>query len=323
MPFLQALAIFAAGLAAGTINTVVGSGTLITFPTLLAFGYPPVLANVSNNVGLVPGVASGVHGYRAELEGQRRRIIRLGSASACGGLVGAILLLVLPAEAFKAIVPALIGVAVVMVLIQPRLARWMARRQLARSAGRAGDGVLAAQADGADSDPRPPADADHGTGGTSGTGGNGGNGGAGGNGAAGRAGAATAVGVLPATGISSRADAIGGPVLWALVFCAGVYGGYFGAAQGVLLIGMLGIAFTDSLQRINAVKNVLAGLVNGVAAVVFIALTHIDWKVAGLIAAGSIIGGQAGARVGRRLPPWGLRLLIVCVGVAALVKLLA
>ena len=323
MPFLQALAIFAAGLAAGTINTVVGSGTLITFPTLLAFGYPPVLANVSNNVGLVPGVASGVHGYRAELEGQRRRIIRLGSASACGGLVGAILLLVLPAEAFKAIVPALIGVAVVMVLIQPRLARWMARRQLARSAGRAGDGDLAAQADGADPGSRPPADPDHGNGGAGGNGGNGGNGGAGGNGAAGRAGAATAVGVLPATGISSRADAIGGPVLWALVFCAGVYGGYFGAAQGVLLIGMLGIAFTDSLQRINAVKNVLAGLVNGVAAVVFIALTHVDWGVAGLIAAGSILGGQLGARVGRRLPPWGLRLLIVCVGVAALVKLLA
>ena len=320
MPFLQALAIFAAGLAAGTINTVVGSGTLITFPTLLAFGYPPVLANVSNNVGLVPGVASGVHGYRAELEGQRRRIIRLGSASACGGLVGAILLLVLPAEAFKAIVPALIGVAVVMVLIQPRLARWMARRQLARSAGRAGDGDLTAQADGGDAGQRPPADADHGAGGTGGTGGTGG---ANGNGAAGRAGAATAVGVLPATGISSRADAIGGPVLWALVFCAGVYGGYFGAAQGVLLIGMLGIAFTDSLQRINAVKNVLAGLVNGVAAVVFIALTHVDWGVAGLIAAGSILGGQLGARVGRRLPPWGLRLLIVCVGVAALVKLLA
>ncbi len=318
MPFFQALAIFAAGLAAGTINTVVGSGTLITFPTLLAFGYPPVLANVSNNVGLVPGVASGVHGYRAELAGQRRRIIRLGSASACGGLVGAILLLVLPAEAFKAIVPALIGVAVVMVLIQPRLARWMARRQVGRAAGQAGDGDLA-QADGADAGPRPLADAGHGTGGTGGANGNG----AKGNGAAGRAGAATAVGVLPATGISSQADAIGGPVLWVLVFCAGVYGGYFGAAQGVLLIGMLGIAFNDSLQRINAVKNVLAGLVNGVAAVVFIALTHVDWGVAGLIAAGSILGGQLGARVGRRLPPWGLRLLIVCVGVAALVKLLA
>jgi uncharacterized protein len=292
VPFLQALAIFAAGLAAGTINTVVGSGTLITFPTLLAFGYPPVLANVSNNVGLVPGVASGVHGYRAELAGQRRRIIRLGSASASGGLVGAILLLVLPADAFKAIVPALIGVAVVMVLIQPRLARWMARRQVGRLAAARGDGDP-----GADPDPAgPPQPLDGGT---------------------------TAVGVLPATDVSRSVEAIGGPVLWFFVFCAGVYGGYFGAAQGVLLIGMLGIAFSDSLQRINAVKNVLAGLVNGLAAIVFIALTHIDWGVAGLIAAGSIIGGQVGARVGRRLPPWGLRLLIVCVGVAALVKLLA
>ena len=292
MPFLQALAIFAAGLAAGTINTVVGSGTLITFPTLLAFGYPPVLANVSNNVGLVPGVASGVHGYRAELAGQRRRIIRLGSASASGGLVGAILLLVLPADAFKAIVPALIGVAVVMVLIQPRLARWMARRQVDRPPAGPGGGDP-----GADPDPaRPPRPLDGGT---------------------------TAVGVLPATDVSRGVEAIGGPVLWFFVFCAGVYGGYFGAAQGVLLIGMLGIAFSDSLQRINAVKNVLAGLVNGLAAIVFIALTHVDWGVAGLIAAGSIIGGQVGARIGRRLPPWGLRLLIVCVGVAALVKLLA
>jgi len=284
VPALQALAIFAAGLAAGTINTVVGSGTLITFPTLLAFGYPPVLANVSNNVGLVPGVASGVHGYRAELTGQRRRIIRLGSASVCGGLVGAILLLVLPAGAFKAIVPALIGVAVVMVIIQPRLARWMARRHADRSTAPGGDG-------GAPPLPSPASDA-------------------------------TAVGVLPASDVDRRAEAVGGPVLWFLVFCAGVYGGYFGAAQGVLLIGLLGIAFTDDLQRINAVKNVLAFLVNGVAALMFIALTHVDWTVAGLIAAGSILGGQVGARVGRRLPPWGLRLLIVCVGVAALVKLL-
>jgi uncharacterized protein len=295
VPFLQALAIFAAGLAAGTINTVVGSGTLITFPTLLAFGYPPVLANVSNNVGLVPGVASGVHGYRAELAGQRRRIIRLGSASASGGLVGAILLLVLPADAFEAIVPALIGVAVVMVLIQPRLARWMARRQADRLAAGPGGGDLGDL--GADPDPaRPPRPLDGGT---------------------------TAVGVLPATDVERRTVAIGGPVLWFFVFCAGVYGGYFGAAQGVLLIGMLGIALNDSLQRTNAVKNVLAGLVNGLAAIVFIALTHVDWGVAGLIAAGSIIGGQVGARVGRRLQPWALRLVIVCVGVAALVKLLA
>lgn len=293
MPYLQALAIFAVGLAAGTINTVVGSGTLITFPTLLAFGYPPVLANVSNNVGLVPGVASGVHGYRGELEGQRARIIRLGSASACGGLLGAVLLLILPQGAFKAIVPALIGLAVVMVIIQPRLARWMARRQAERPAARAsGREPLASPPPAPQSAPQP---ANAGT---------------------------TTVGVLPAAGVSRGATAAGGPVLWFLVFCAGIYGGYFGAAQGVLLIGLLGIAFTDGLQRINAVKNVLAGLVNGIAALVFIAFTHVDWRIAGLIAAGSILGGQLGARVGRRLPPWGLRLVIICVGTAALVKLL-
>ena len=302
---LRALAIFAVGLAAGTINTVVGSGPLITFPTLLAFGYPPVLANVSNNVGLVPGVASGVHGYRSELGGQRRRLIRLGSASVCGGLVGAILLLTLPQSAFKDIVPALIGLAVVMVIIQPRLAKWVAERQRARAAAATPDGVgtggdadatgaaAAGGGPGAVADGPSPALA---TGGTS----------------------AVAVAAPPAA-----AEAIGGPVLWVLVFLAGIYGGYFGAAQGVLLIGMLGIALNDSLQRINAAKNVLAGLVNGLAAVVFILATHIDWGVAGLIAAGSIIGGQVGARVGRRLPPWGLRVLIVCVGSAALVKLLA
>ncbi len=116
---------------------------------------------------------------------------------------------------------------------------------------------------------------------------------------------------------------VGGPVLWVLVFLSGVYGGYFGAAQGVLLLGLMGVAFTDSMQRINAAKNVLAGLVNGIAAVVFVLATHIDWGVAGLIAAGSVLGGQIGARVGRKLPPWGLRVVIICVGVAALVKLLA
>jgi uncharacterized protein len=255
----EAFALLGVGLAAGTINTVVGSGTLITFPTLLAFGYPPVLANVSNNVGLVPGVLSGVHGYRAELQGQRERATVLGAASVCGGLVGAILLLVLPASAFKAIVPALIGIALVMVVVQPWLAKWVARRQRGRSSEPSGQRK-------------------------------------------------------PGTGV--------GPVLWLLVFCTGVYGGYFGAAQGVLLIGLLGIALNDGLQRVNALKNVLAGLVNGVAAIIFIAFSHVAWGVAALIAVGSVLGGQVGARVGRRLEPWALRLLIICVGTAALVKLL-
>jgi uncharacterized protein len=310
---LRALAIFAVGLAAGTINTVVGSGTLITFPTLLAFGYPPVLANVSNNVGLVPGVASGVYGYRSELGGQRRRLIRLGSASVGGGLVGAILLLTLPQSAFKDIVPALIGLAVVMVIIQPRLAEWVAKRQRARAAAAGPDGGSGvATPDGAGPDgARLVARPD----------------GAGPDGAllSGDGPGDATVGIASAVAVAAPpapAEAIGGPVLWVLVFLAGIYGGYFGAAQGVLLIGMLGIALNDSLQRINAAKNVLAGLVNGLAAVVFILATHVDWGVAGLIAAGSIIGGQVGARVGKRLPPWALRVVIVCVGTAALIKLL-
>lgn len=263
---LLALAIFAAGLAAGTINTVVGSGTLITFPTLLAFGYAPVLANVSNTVGLVPGVVSGIHGYRAELKGQRRRAIRLGSASLLGGLVGAILLLVLPAGAFNDIVPVLIVIALLMVVFQPRLSKFVAARQ--RAQARAA-----------------PEDA--------------------------------------AADLVAPALEIGGPVVWVLVFLTGVYGGYFGAAQGVLLIGIMGVAFTDNLQRINAVKNVLAGLVNGCAALVFIVSTHVSWGAAGLIACGAILGGQLGARIGRKLPPWGLRAVIICVGIVALVKLLA
>jgi uncharacterized protein len=277
---LHALAIFAAGLAAGTINTVVGSGTLITFPTLLAFGYPPVLANVSNNVGLVPAVATGMHGYRAELAGQRRRLIRLGTASLCGGLVGAILLFTLPAGAFKTIVPVLIGISMVMVVFQPRLSKWVAARQGARAR-------TPAMAPGSDG-----------------------------------AGGPSAVGVIAPAAQDSDLQ-VGGPVLCVLVFLSGVYGGYFGAAQGVLLLGLMGVAFTDSMQRINAVKIVLTGLVNGIAAVVFVLATHVDWGAAGLIAAGAILGGLLGARVGRKLPPWGLRVLIICVGTAALVKLLA
>ena len=247
-------AIFGAGIAAGIMNTVVGSGTLLTFPTLLAFGYSPVLANVSNTVGLVPGSFSGAYGYRAELVGQRRRVLTLGLCSLLGGTLGAVLLLNLPSSAFATIVPVLIGLALVLVVIQPKVGAWAARRREEKG--------------------------------------------------------------------TAQREA-GGPLLWLGVFGTGIYGGYFGAAQGVLLIGMLGIAFTDSLQRVNAVKNILAGLVNGIAAVLFIAFSQVSWTAAGLIALGSVLGGQIGARVGRRLPPAALRAVIVCVGIAAIVKLLA
>jgi uncharacterized protein len=245
---LEIIAILLAGVAAGTSNTVVGSGTLITFPTLLAFGVPPVTANVSNNVGLVPGSLSGAVGYRAELVGQRARVLRLGAASLLGGMVGAVLLLVLPSAAFDTVVPVLVGLGVVLVVAGPAIARRVAAR-------------------------------------------------------------AEVHGGLPDHGAWW---------VWPAVALAGVYGGYFGAAQGVLLVAILGIGVTDTLQRHNATKNVLAFLVNGVAALVFVAGADIDWSVAGLIAAGSVVGGQLGASVGRRLPPTVLRAVIVVVGLVAL-----
>ncbi len=248
----EALAILLAGVAAGTINTVVGSGTLITFPTLLAFGVPPVTANVSNTVGLVPGSLSGAVGYRAELSGQGRRLRVLGVASLAGGALGAGLLLWLPSAAFDAIVPVLIGLGVALVVVGPAISRRVAARAAARG-GIAEHGVW---------------------------------------------------------------------WVWPAVFVAGAYGGYFGAAQGVLLMAILGIGVADTLQRHNATKNVLALIVNGVAAVVFIIVADVDWRIAGLIAAGSVVGGQLGATVGRRLPPVALRAVIVVVGVVAIVTFL-
>ncbi|MCL2585625.1 MAG: sulfite exporter TauE/SafE family protein [Streptosporangiales bacterium] len=286
------------------INVVVGSGTLITFPVLLAFGFPSVLANVSNNIGLVPGSLSGAYGYRAELSGQRDRIIKLGSASLLGGLVGAVLLLTLPKNAFQAIVPVLIVIALIMVVIQPRLARWVAARKIRLQVVNSG----------------PDRDSSDGSGPAGPVSGGPAAGGPVPGGSVSGGGVATAVAPAPAPA-PAKVDT-GGPLLWILVFCTGVYGGYFGAAQGVLLIGLLGVALDDGLQRINAVKNILAALVNGVAAILFICVSHVAWIPALLIAIGSIIGGQVGAKVGRKLPPWGLRAIIIVVGIVALAKLL-
>ena len=251
MSLLECVAVLAAGVFAGTINTVVGSGTLVTFPVRVAVGYSPVTADVSNTLGLVPGSVSGASGYRADLAGQRRRIVSLGSASLLGGIAGAVLLLSLPGDAFESILPVLIALALVLVVVQPRLARALAARRSGRAA-------------------RP-----H-----------------------------------------------GGAGLLAGIFGTGVYGGYFGAAQGILLLACMGIALDEELQRINALKNVLASLVNGVAAVIFIAVADVAWLPAGLIALGSVAGGQLGARVGRRLSPAVLRAFIVVVGVSAIVQII-
>jgi len=246
-PF-EAIVIVAAGLAAGAINTIVGSGSLITFPTLLAFGYPPVVANVSNTLGLTPGSFSGVVGYRRELVGQGARMLRYGIVAAAGGLTGGIILLVAPESAFEAIVPFLILLACALMAFQPRLTRYMTARR----------GI----------------EAGHPTG------------------------------------------------LLVGVYLTGIYGGYFGAAQGVILMALLAIFLTDDLQRLNGLKNWIAGIVNGVAAILFVFFAPVDYGVAALLAIGSIVGGQVGATIGRRLPAPVLRATVVSVGLIVAIRML-
>ncbi|WP_049571078.1 sulfite exporter TauE/SafE family protein [Nonomuraea sp. SBT364] len=248
MTVWEVVAVWAAGVAAGAINAVVGSGSLITFPTLVAVGVDPIVANVSNNVGLVPGSFTGAYGYRAELRGQRARLARLGVASALGAAAGGVLLLYLDPDVFHIVVPVLIGLACVLVVLQPKLNGWLSARR-------------------------------------------------------------------------EHAHPHGGMALWLGVLGAGMYGGYFGAAQGVLLIGLLGAFLDEGLQRVNAAKNVLSLIVNGTAAILFTLVAEVDWWAVLAIALGATLGGFLGARVGRRIPAPVLRAVIVVVGIVAIIKL--
>lgn len=250
--------VFLTGIVAGTANSVVGSGTLVTFPTLLAIRIPPVVANASNSLGLVPGSVVGAWGYRREMTVPCGRMIRLAAGSCLGAALGAILLLDLPKDTFGAIVPVLIAIGLILVILQPWLTRRIRRR-------RGTDSAKAA--------------------------------------------------------IGGAAGAVPGEVLlWFLVFATGVYGGYFGAAQGVILLAILGIALEEGLQGTNALKNILVAVANGVGGVVFLAAAHVDWAAILLVGAGAGIGGKVGATYGRRLPPPAMRAIIVAVGVAALVN---
>jgi uncharacterized protein len=237
-----------AGLWAGTINTVVGSGTLVTFPVLVALGYPPVTATTSNAIGLVPGSFTGAWGYRREITGARQRLIRWSAMSALGAVGGTILLLSLPPDAFETIVPFLVGIALVLVVVQPYLTRRLQR-----------------------------------------------------------------------TGADGRRSRTW--LLYPLIFLVGVYGGYFTAAQGIMLIGVMGLLLTEPLQRLNGYKNVLAAVVNLVAGAIYAVVAPISWPVVAILAVSSTLGGLIGARIGRRLPPTVLRAVIVVVGLVAIVRL--
>ncbi|MGA4506485.1 sulfite exporter TauE/SafE family protein [Propionibacteriaceae bacterium G1746] len=250
-----------AGVLAGAINALVGSGTLITFPTLVAFGVAPVSATMSNAIGLVAGGFSSAWGYRRELRGQWGRLRWQIPASLGGALVGCWLLLHLPETVFGAVVPVLLVLALLLVVFQPRINAWVRARSSDEAAQAGGEGHL------------------------------------------------------------DRGRLL---LLVVGTFLVGIYGGYFTAAQGILLMGLTGALLHDDLQRLNAAKNVLTLVVNIVAALTYtiVAPDRIHWDVVVVIAIGSTIGGWLGARYGRRLKPGPLRAVIVVVGLIGLVRLL-
>jgi len=246
-----------AGLGAGVMNAVVGAGTLVTFPTLLFLGYPPVIANVSNTVGLVPGGVMASIGYRSTLRGRGPAVRRLLIATSMGGITGGALLVLLPGRAFDVIVPWLLLVSAVLAAFQPRIAAAVALRRVRAGARRRTDG----------SEPAVP---------------------------------------MP----------VGRGVFVGVTLVA-VYGGYFGAAQGVILLVILGLAFGGPMNELNGVKNILGSTANLVAALLFITIADVDWAVAGVIAIGATIGGGLGGRYGRRLPSSALRVLLVGIALIA------
>ena len=238
-----------AGLLAGAVNALAGGGSLISFPALLAAGYPPVTANVTNTVALFPGYAGSVAGGRRELVGQGPRLRSIGVTSVVGAVLGATLLLTTPGDVFRAVVPFLILLACALLVAQPRLARFVQR------------------------------------------------------------------------GTGSEKDARS-PGLQVCVLLSAVYGAYFGAGLGVMLLGVLGVFLAEQLRVVNALKNVVSVVVNAVALVAFGLFGPVAWEAVVVIAVASLTGGYLGARIAGRIPSALLRAAVVAYGVVISVLLL-
>ncbi|XVX22166.1 sulfite exporter TauE/SafE family protein [Actinomycetota bacterium] len=241
----------AAGVGAGFVVSAVGAGSLVSFPLLLSIGLPPVAANVTNTVGLVPGGITGSLGFRRELAGHGALVKRVALTSGIGALLGAVLLLAAPSTVFDSVVPWLVLFAATLVGIQPLLSRWLKLHHR--------------------TEPEEPR--------------------------------------------------LSGP-LSAVATAIGVYGGYFGAGQGVMLVGFLALGLPVPMTVVNGLKNVAVLAANVVGSVIFILAGPIVWSVAALVAAGSFVGGWAGAHVGRRLPPNVFRALVVVFGYIVGIRLL-
>jgi uncharacterized membrane protein YfcA len=246
LTFLEVSFLFVAGVGAGMINAVIGSGSLLTFPTMVAIGFPPIVANVSGNIGVLPASFAGAFAYRKFYRGSVRHLVITSVFSAIGGISGALLLLALPQELFNTIVPILIGLAALLVVFGPKIKR----------------AVLAKSQNVERPDSKMP--------------------------------------------------------LYLATAASGVYGGYFGAGQGIILLSFLALMLRGGLQRANAYKNVLAAAGNVGAAVIFIFLAEINWLAVLILAISSFIGGIIGGKYGQRIPEQVYRVFIVVIAVAAI-----
>jgi len=240
----QTLALLAAGIGGGIAGTMASVASVVSYPALLALGLPPLAANVTNTMALVFCVPGAMLGSRPELSGQRARVLRFGAVMAAGGALGACALLLAPPGAFALVVPVLIGVAAVVVLLQPRLRALSPRPGAERSLARL-----------------------------------------------------------------------------TVMFGVAAYIGYFGAAGGVLLLAALAATICEPLIRINAIKNVVAGAANLVAALLFSLYAPVDWAFVPPLAAGFLLGGYAGPRLARHLPAAALRVVVALAGLVLAVKL--
>ncbi|WP_432572150.1 sulfite exporter TauE/SafE family protein [Kineococcus sp. SYSU DK005] len=240
----EPLLLFAAGAGAGLVGSTAGLASLVSYPALLLTGLPPVVANVTNTVGLFGSTVGSTLGARPELRGQGRRLVRLLPAAVLGGAAGCALLLALPAGSFERVVPFLVALASLLLLLQPRVQRLRPGRFSERH-----------------------------------------------------------------------------PLVLLALFAVGVYGGYFGAAAGVMILALTEVLFDQPLARNNAVKNVLLGGANTVAAVGFALFADVAWGAALALGLGCLLGGRIGPVVVRHLDARVLRVVVALAGLGLAVRL--
>ena len=255
MTLLEALLVLATGLGAGVLSSTVGVASLLSFPVLVALGLPPVVANVSNTLGMIPAGLGGVVGYRQEVREGGRVAAVIMVVCAVGGAIGAALLLGLPPGVFEAVVPYLILFTCLLVGAQPRIAAWLRARHERR----------------------------HG---------------------------------------EQRAERVHmSPLTTVFATVTGVYGGYFGAGAGVMMVAVLGLGTDLELRVVNGLKTLSLMVGNIVAGLIFVVVADPRWDAAAVLAAGSLVGGYVGARIGRKLPDAVFRWAVVAAGVVAAVLL--